>query len=242
LSISNDTDNDDTDDHDVIANTNVGQRYQMPPELLSRLQENIVPRILKGGMCIELGKNGIEDECKGNDCGWLLRDATIVKYQEGNGQPPHLDPCDATILLCLRESGGATVSESSSACGDDGSNAAPAGSDTRRGGEEGNDGGATYFPMLDISIDNKAGDGLLFFSSNTICGGPGRNVMSLHHGGRVRKGSKIVVQLMLDWTGLGSDSDLGEGDGRDMAASITTRIKNGTEGGGVSWLDLIACV
>ena len=53
----------------------------------------------------------------------------------------------------------------------------------------------------------------------------------LHHGGRVRKGSKIVVQLMLDWTGLGSDSDLGEGEGRDMAASITTRIKNGTEGG-----------
>ena len=64
----------------------------------------------------------------------------------------------------------------------------------------------------------------------------------LHHGGRVRKGSKIVVQLMLDWTGLGSDSDLGEGEGRDMAASITTRIKNGTEGGGMSWLDLIACV
>ena len=30
---------------------------------------------------------------------------------------------------------------------------------------------------------------------------------------------------MLDLTGLGSDSDLGEGDGRDMAASITTRIK-----------------
>ena len=39
------------------------------------------------------------------------------------------------------------------------------------------------------------------------------------------QGSKIVVQLMLDWTGLGSDSDLGEGEGRDMAASITTRIK-----------------
>ena len=77
--------------------------------------------------------------------------------------------------------------------------------------------------MLDISIDNKAGDGLLFFSSNTICGGPGRNVMSLHHGGLVRKGSKIGVQLMLDWTGLGSDSDLG--DGREKAASITTRIK-----------------
>ena len=49
--------------------------------------------------------------------------------------------------------------------------------------------------------------------------------MPLHHGGRVRKGSKIFVQLMLDWTGLGSDSDLGEGEGRDMAASITTRIK-----------------
>ena len=47
---------------------------------------------------------------------------------------------------------------------------------------------------------------------------------------------------MLDLTGLGSDSDLGEGDGRDMAASITTRIKNGTEGGEMSWLDLIACV
>ena len=62
--------------------------------------------------------------------------------------------------------------------------------------------------------------------------GQGRNVMSLHHGARVRKGSKIVVQLMLDWTGLGSD--LGEGEGRDMAASITTRIKNGTEGGGMS--------
>ena len=94
--------------------------------------------------------------------------------------------------------------------------------------------------MLDISIENKAGDGLLFFSSNTICGGPGRNVMSLYHGGCVRKISKIVVQLMLDWTGLGSD--LGEGEGRDMAASITTRIKNGTEGGGMSWLDLIARV
>ena len=190
MNISNDADNDDTDDHDVIANanTNVGQRYQMLPELLSRLQENIVPRILKEGMCIELGKNGIEDECKGNDCGWSLRDATIVKYQEGNGQPPHLDPCDATILLCLRESGDATVSESSSACGDDGSYTAPAGSDPRRGGEGGNGGGDTCFPMLDISIENKAGDGLLFFSSNTIWWGPGQNVMSLHHGGGCKEG------------------------------------------------------
>ena len=33
-----------------------------------------------------------------------------------------------------------------------------------------------------------------------------------------------------------------EGEGREKAASITTRIKNGTEGDGMSWLDLIACV
>jgi len=145
---------------------NVGQRYQIPSTLLSRLQR-LVPRVLKGD--------------------WTLKDATAVQYEEGEGQPPHIDPCDATLLICLQQS---------------------------------DEGGDTCFPMLDQSIPNKTGNGLLFFSSNTINGDSGRDTMSLHHGGQVDKGSKIVVQLMLDWQG-------GDGGGDEQ---------------GSSWLDVLSCI
>jgi len=81
---------------------------------------------------------------------------------------PHLDPCDATILVCLKE------------C------------------EEGGD---TCFPMLNYRHENSSGNGLLFFSSNSINGSDEKNVMALHHGGKVCKGEKIIVQMMLDWNG-----------------------------------------
>jgi hypothetical protein len=81
---------------------------------------------------------------------------------------PHLDPCDATILICLQE------------C---------------------KVGGDTCFPLLDYRLENTSGNGLLFFSSNSISGNNGSNALSMHHGGKVYEGKKIVVQLMLDWNG-----------------------------------------
>ena len=119
-----------------------GKRYQVPVKISSYL-EKIVPNILEGP--------------------WSFRDATIVQYSDGESQVPHLDPCDATILICL---------ENSASNGD------------------------TVFPLIDVSVQNKKGSGVLFFSSHSH-----RNTMSLHHGGLVNGGGKLVVQLMLDFDG-----------------------------------------
>ena len=90
-----------------------------------------------------------------------------MQYSEGDLQVPHIDPCDATLLICLKS------------C---------------------DEGGDTCFPLLDqpLRLENKAGSGILFFSSNKVTGDDIRDTSSLHHGGKVIKGEKIVVQLMLD--------------------------------------------
>lgn len=95
---------------------------------------------------------------------WKTNDATLVKYNKGELQVPHIDPCQATLLICLQS------------C---------------------DEGGDTCFPLLeDQRRENKAGSGILFFSSNKVSGG--QNTLSLHHGAKVLKGEKLVVQLMLD--------------------------------------------
>ncbi|KAL7490863.1 hypothetical protein ACHAWT_000383 [Skeletonema menzelii] len=139
-------------DWDVIS---LGKRYEVPPELLDKI-EHVIPTVLNGGTS------------------WTTTDATIVKYQEGDLQVPHIDPCDATLLICLQP------------C---------------------MEGGSTCFPLLDPPrrLENARGDGYLFFSSQAT--GRERNVLSLHHGGRVVKGDKIVMQLMLEYNGNG-DEDL----------------------------------
>jgi len=125
----------------------LGKRYQLPPILLNEL-ERLTPRLLRGS--------------------WTTKDATVVRYRAGDSQVPHIDPCDATLLICLKS------------C------------------EEGGD---TCFPLLGEQprLENRAGSGMLFFSSNKVTGDDSRDSLSLHHGGKVMKGEKIVVQLMLDW-------------------------------------------
>lgn len=133
-------------DWDAVS---LGKRYEVPQNILEQL-DVLVPRLLRGK--------------------WRTKDATIVKYVEGDLQVPHVDPCDATILLCLRS---------------------------------GDEGGDTCFPLLDppLRLLNAEGDGLLFFSSEMGKGieNRARNTSSLHHGGRVVRGKKIVVQLMLEF-------------------------------------------
>lgn len=144
-------------DWDAIS---LGKRYEVPSNVLDKIQQ-IIPTVLKGG-----------------PSSWTTTDATIVKYQEGDLQVPHIDPCDATLLICL---------------------------------EPCIEGGSTCFPLLDPPrrLENTRGDGYLFFSSRAMddqdCDGTGgereRNVLSLHHGGKVVKGDKIVMQLMLEYNG-----------------------------------------
>ena len=131
-------------DWDAIS---LGNRYEVPSELLGKI-ERVIPTVLAGS--------------------WTTTDATIVKYQEGDMQVPHIDPCDATLLICLQP------------C---------------------TEGGSTCFPLLDPPrrLENTRGGGYLFFSSQAT--GRERNVLSLHHGGRVVKGDKIVMQLMLEYNG-----------------------------------------
>jgi len=120
----------------------LGKRYELPPDILTQL-EQLIPMFLLGN--------------------WKTNDATLVKYNEGELQVPHIDPCQATLLICLQS------------C---------------------DEGGDTCFPLLeDQRRENKAGNGILFFSSNKK---GGQNTLSLHHGAKVLKGGKIVVQLMLD--------------------------------------------
>ena len=136
-------------DWDAVS---LGKRYELPRKVLEQL-EAFVPRLLRGN--------------------WRTKDATIVKYVEGDLQVPHVDPCDATLLVCLRS---------------------------------GDEGGDTCFPLLapPLRLLNSEGAGLLFFSSelgNEI-ENRARNT-SLHHGGRVVRGEKVIVQLMLEF--LSSD-------------------------------------
>lgn len=127
----------------------LGKRYELPPIILNEL-EQLIPRLLQGS--------------------WVTRDATLVKYSEGHSQVPHIDPCDATLLICLKS------------C---------------------DEGGDTCFPSLEqpLRLENREGSGILFFSSHKVIGDASRDTLSLHHGGKVTEGEKIVVQLMLDWNG-----------------------------------------
>lgn len=163
LNMSGDDNCNDNDDNNSFRS--IGKRYQMPIELISYLEKNMLPKILKGSLSPSLS--------------WVLRDATIVHYFNGDSQVPHLDPCDATILVCL---------ENNTTDDDNAGNSS---------------GGDTCFPMIDIRISNQKGNGLLFFSSNSKKSNNGRerNTMSLHHGGIVNGGEKLIFQLMLDLDG-----------------------------------------
>mmetsp|Transcript_31402 Transcript_31402/g.66491 ORF Transcript_31402/g.66491 Transcript_31402/m.66491 type:complete len:356 (+) Transcript_31402:198-1265(+) len=143
LSLDNNGSESEQVDWDSIS---LGKRYELPPIILKELEE-LVPRLLKGS--------------------WITRDATLVKYSEGDSQVAHVDPCDATLLICLKS------------C---------------------DNGGDTCFPLLEqpLRLENREGSGILFFSSNKIKGDSSGNTLSLHHGGKVAKGEKVVVQLMLD--------------------------------------------
>eukprot|EP00584_Thalassiosira_punctigera_P021817 CAMPEP_0172574712 /NCGR_PEP_ID=MMETSP1067-20121228/136842_1 /TAXON_ID=265564 ORGANISM="Thalassiosira punctigera, Strain Tpunct2005C2" /NCGR_SAMPLE_ID=MMETSP1067 /ASSEMBLY_ACC=CAM_ASM_000444 /LENGTH=319 /DNA_ID=CAMNT_0013367345 /DNA_START=113 /DNA_END=1070 /DNA_ORIENTATION=- len=51
----------------------------------------------------------------------------------------------------------------------------------------------------DLRRENGEGCGILFVSSNKIGEDASRDASSLHHGGKVLRGEKVAVQLMLDW-------------------------------------------
>jgi len=55
----------------------------------------------------------------------------------------------------------------------------------------------------DLRRENGEGCGILFVSSNKIGEDASRDASSLHHGGKVLRGEKVAVQLMLDWKGDG---------------------------------------
>jgi len=153
----------------------------VPNELLEKIEQYVIPSIFKE-----------ESSTRNTSSSWTTIDATIVKYNEGDLQVPHIDPCDATLLICLQPSV---------------------------------EGGSTCFPLLNppLRLENRrGGDGYLFFSSKLLGGdrrqdddddddndddnddcsrGRERNALSLHHGGRVTKGNKIVIQLMLKYSG-----------------------------------------
>lgn len=152
LSADDDVAQDENVDWDSIS---LGERYELPPAARDEL-ERLVPTLLQGS--------------------WTTRDATLVKYSSGDSQVPHIDPCDATLLICLKS------------C---------------------DVGGETCFPLLEhpLCLENNAGCGILFFSSNKVTtGDESRDTMSLHHGGKVVEGEKVVVQLMLDWNGVSENA------------------------------------
>lgn len=151
-------------------------RYQMPKELKKFMLQSIVPNIFLSSFT-----------------SWTVHDATVVVYHEGESQVPHIDPCDATVLLYLSDNG-----------------------------NEMNDckGGDTCFPLIDLKVPTHRGSVLLFFSSGFISSRdecddcteisiPQKRVklnrvekesdeLSLHHGGQVYEGTKILAQLMLN--------------------------------------------
>eukprot|EP00565_Helicotheca_tamesis_P002906 CAMPEP_0185736424 /NCGR_PEP_ID=MMETSP1171-20130828/27851_1 /TAXON_ID=374046 /ORGANISM="Helicotheca tamensis, Strain CCMP826" /LENGTH=340 /DNA_ID=CAMNT_0028407045 /DNA_START=190 /DNA_END=1213 /DNA_ORIENTATION=- len=162
-----------------------GQRFIMPSELRSEF-EALIPLFLQGS------SNSVKKAQKDTaGLSWKVKDATLVVYGEEESQVPHVDPCDATLLLYLSD----------------------AESDDCVGGD-------TCFPLSDMRVPPKRGRGLLFFSSLLNCdeasttldedsptGDSGeekqqtqreRDILSIHHGGRVEKGEKIVAQIMLD--------------------------------------------
>lgn len=181
---------------DDVPFERAGRRYEMPNEMKFHLMENALPKILQSD------EEGVS---------WTVKDATVVIYKEGEGQVPHIDPCDATLLVYLR-----------------------GGEDDDRDGCKGGD---TCFPLVGCRLPPKEGNALVFFSSTSPCQdqsapssahGDGsieeelklpmreRDTMSLHHGGLVTRGEKVVAQIMLE------------------AASIQTEVE--------SWLDLVSIV
>ena len=150
-----------------------GRRLVMPPELRSKLASLALSEVLTGG------------EESSEYCNWTLEDATVVRYQAGESQVPHVDPCDATVLFYLDVS---SINNKNGECAS---------------------GGETCFPLANCSINACKGRCLLFFSSLP----PGsnnsenheRDLLSLHHGARVEEsGVKVVAQLMFSATTAGA--------------------------------------
>lgn len=144
-----------------------GKRYEMPNEVKDMLIQKIVRRM----MPITIR--------------WSIQDATVVMYDEGESQVPHVDSCDATILIYL-DDGRATLEDIHDL--------------TRL------EGGETCFPFVDCRVPVKVGTALLFFSSTPPPSGE-RDVASLHHGGLVKSGKKAVAQIMLDLSYEGQTND-----------------------------------
>ena len=141
-----------------------GKRYEMPTKVKDMLLEKILRRIMR------------------NPPNWSVHDATIVKYDEGESQVPHVDPCDCTILVYLDD--GATNLE-------------------KEYSSVGLNGGETCFPVTSIGcrrVPVEVGRVLLFFSS-TPPPSSEQDVTSIHHGGLVQSGRKVVAQIMLSYRG-----------------------------------------
>eukprot|EP00816_Leptocylindrus_hargravesii_P009053 CAMPEP_0196809200 /NCGR_PEP_ID=MMETSP1362-20130617/9162_1 /TAXON_ID=163516 /ORGANISM="Leptocylindrus danicus, Strain CCMP1856" /LENGTH=285 /DNA_ID=CAMNT_0042183809 /DNA_START=62 /DNA_END=916 /DNA_ORIENTATION=+ len=143
-----------------------GRRLVMPTELRSKLVNLALSEVLRS----------IEDDENSECCGWILEDATIVRYQAGESQVPHVDPCDATVLFYLDVSSSVRDGKCAS-------------------------GGETCFPLANCNVEARKGGCLLFFSSlpsrsSSSVEGYERDLLSLHHGARVESGVKVVAQLM----------------------------------------------
>jgi len=170
-----------------------GRRYELPREIRDMLVERVVKKVLiDSDDMVDSDDDDDEEEedtYVGNDVEgvetgkeaarirWTVQDATVVVYKEGESQVPHVDPCDATLLVYL----------------DDGRRSAKSTCSTATPSL---DGGDTCFPMIGCRVPVDVGKVLVFFSSTSPPEG-GLDVMSLHHGGRVQCGTKVVAQLML---------------------------------------------
>ena len=161
---------------DHTAFSAAATRYKMPEELKSFILETIAPELFLSSIT-----------------NWTVHDATVVVYREGESQVPHIDPCDATVLLYLSDNGNKM-------------------NDCK--------GGDTCFPLIDLKVHTQRGSVLLFFSSSFISSrdecndftkatSPQKQArinrfekesdeLSLHHGGQVYGGIKILAQLMLN--------------------------------------------
>lgn len=161
-----------------------GRRYEMPEEVRTMFVDRVVGRVLR---------HAADKEEAAGVMQWTVQDSTVVLYDEGSSQVPHVDPCDATVLVYL----------------DDGErfDRDPASSQSSSSRRLPLVGGDTCFPLIGCRVPVEVGKTLLFFSSapSTSEGGARtslasreRDVMSLHHGGRVAAGGKVVAQIMLN--------------------------------------------
>lgn len=82
------------------------KRWKVPESML-RCLAPVVAQVLGTGVQGVVGSEELCDSSR-SDVSWVLRDSTVVRYQAGESQVPHIDTCDVTMLVYLSDTGGST--------------------------------------------------------------------------------------------------------------------------------------